>query len=229
MPTRALPRPAPLDVGRLGDDGRGDGDADPAPLTRAGLIGIGFGPGRLGLIGGSTTSDCTSLGFVRGGTGNNPFKYRGQGGTGTGDTPHSVQRVAGALDWLARHQRLPEGNWSFGKYVACCHDASGRAPAPPTRNRRHRNGPLAVPGQRPNPPEQRPLQKDGRGRRGLARSQSESRRRSPLRLDHVRPRPGHHHPVRSLWHERRSSIGYAAQRAVDFIQSAQNRRPAADA
>ena len=215
---------SPLDVGGLGGDGRSAGDADPAPLTRDGLIGIGSGSGRPGILGGSSTSDCTLLGFSAGGTGNNPFANRGRRGICVDDTRRSIQRVAGALGWLARHQNLPEGNWSFQKYVACCHDATCTGPGSADADSAATAMgllPFLASGQ--THLSKGPYRKTvASGIAWLVRNQKPD---GDLRCGSTMYAHGLATitlcEIYGMTGDR--AIGYAAQRAVDFIQAAQNR------
>lgn len=75
-----------------------------------GGVGVGMGTGGAGTGGGSGT------GFGGRGSGHRKAMVAGFGGT-----KQSERAVAGALHWIARHQ-LPDGRWSLDKYKIACKD-----------------------------------------------------------------------------------------------------------
>jgi hypothetical protein len=102
----------PIGFGAGGFEIKGIG---PGPMVRAsgGGIGVGVGTGRNPGSGGGD-----GYGFGGRGQGHRKAMVGGYGGT-----KQSERSVAGALNWIARHQ-LPDGRWSLSKYPTVCKDAT---------------------------------------------------------------------------------------------------------
>lgn len=116
----------PLRPGAAAGTGRDRADAIPGMPGGLSFVGIGFDPklpgvrrpGGIGLLSGDP--------FRVGPRGPGGFPTR-RPGAGDDHTRASVSRVAGALEWLARHQ-LRDGSWSLHAYVTCCKDATCTGP-----------------------------------------------------------------------------------------------------
>lgn len=85
----------------------------PGPMVRGGGgIGVGVGAGK------NPGSGGDGFGFGGRGQGHRKAMVGSYGGTKA-----SERSVAGALNWIARHQ-LPDGRWSLSQYKKLCKDAT---------------------------------------------------------------------------------------------------------
>ena len=102
----------PVGFGAGGFEIKGIG---PGPMVKSagGGIGVGVGTGKNPGSGGGD-----GYGFGGRGQGHRKAMVGGYGGT-----KQSERAVAGALNWIARHQ-LPDGSWSLSKYPTVCKDAT---------------------------------------------------------------------------------------------------------
>ncbi len=121
-----------------------------------------------------------------------------------GGTKQSERAVAGALNWLARHQ-LSDGSWSLSGYKSRCKDATCTGPGK-TGDRPAAATALALLpflGRRTDARVEGPYKKTiAAGVRFLL---SNEKANGDLRIggEHVRPGPGHHCAVRVLRNEQR--------------------------
>ncbi|MCY2995366.1 MAG: terpene cyclase/mutase family protein [Planctomycetota bacterium] len=105
----------PVGFGAGGFEIKGIG---PGPMVRGGGgIGVGVGTGKNAGSGGGD-----GYGFGGRGQGSRKAMVGGYGGT-----KQSERAVAGALNWIARHQ-LPDGRWSLSKYQTVCKDPTCTGP-----------------------------------------------------------------------------------------------------
>jgi len=115
--------------GREAGRGTRDGSDDPNagnPFAPGNIVKIGLGP--VSPIAGSFGPYDTSNKNRRGEDGLGPFGPRDpRAPKGIGPTPVSERCVGRALQWLARHQ-LPDGRWSLEAYKTRCKDATCTGP-----------------------------------------------------------------------------------------------------
>jgi hypothetical protein len=129
-PAEAIPEtPTALPPG----GGTGEDNADPGGVLDSLGNGRGGGTGDLGgppifinkpgsRVSGSGGNHHGIAGWPSHGHGGTGFGPRGSG-RGPGETPDTENAVLRALNWLARHQS-PDGSWSLKQYVHQCKDAT---------------------------------------------------------------------------------------------------------
>ena len=187
-------------VGGFGGFDVQDIGAGPSVKGKGG-VGVGIGTGTHPGSGGS------GWGFGGRGSGSRKAMLASGGGT-----KQSERAVAGALNWLARHQ-LSDGSWSLSGYRSRCKDHTCTGPGK-TGDRPAAATALALLpflGRRTNARIERLLQEHHRRRHPLPRQQSKGQRRPAHWRRHVRPGPGLHRALRMLRYEQRQ--GYQAGRA----------------
>ena len=143
---------------------------------------------------------------------------------GSGGTKQSERAVAAALNWIARHQNR-DGSWSL-KHTTNCKGGFCSGPGEANSDRRgHGAGPVAVSRRRADAPERRPLsvKNIGAGINGLIKGQKPNGDLSNGGSQMYSHGLATIALCEAYGMTKDSRVGYAAQAAINFIESGQNR------